>query len=88
MHLIKLTHANNNESLYVLAQQVFCFYYSSADNSVHLMSTGGGVVPVSESVEKIKQMITETKSDQSLGDNNVRVTKRQDASIPVDDQNN
>lgn len=57
MKLIKLTHANNKQILYISADLVAGFYHSAASASTHVVASGGAVFPASESVDTIKGLL-------------------------------
>lgn len=58
MNLYKFTHANNNQVLYVAANQVAGFYYSPHHKSTMIVATGGAVLPVTETVEQVQSVLT------------------------------
>lgn len=58
MTLIRLTHANNQQTIYIAANLVAGFYHSPASASTHVVASGGAVFPASESVETIRSLLT------------------------------
>lgn len=61
MELLKVTHANRNNPLYIVAQQVYSYYYSEQDKATHVLATGGAIVPVKESLEEITNLLVKAK---------------------------
>lgn len=59
MKLIKLTHANNKQILYISADLIAGFYHSAASASTHVVASGGAVFPASESVDAIKGLLSD-----------------------------
>lgn len=54
--MIKLTHANTNESVMVDKSLLFAIYYSQHAAATLVVSSGGAIVPVKESVEQVVQL--------------------------------
>lgn len=54
MQVFEYTHANLSTPICVAAQQIFSVYYSNAHKSTILLATGGAMIPVLESVERVK----------------------------------
>jgi hypothetical protein len=57
--LIRLTHANNKQVLYIAKDLIAGFYHSAASACTHIVATGGAVFPATESVETIKGLLTD-----------------------------
>ena len=62
IQLLVFTHANHKRSIVILPEQLFSFY-QGADHATHLLATGGAIIPVSESVEQVKERISKLKSN-------------------------
>jgi len=63
--LLSVTHANNNTPVMVVRDQIFSFYYSSGHKAVLLMSTGGGMIPVKESLEQVKELLQQKQGEKT-----------------------
>lgn len=57
MKLIKITHANHKNAMYVPVNQIAGFYNSPGHACTHIVASGGAVLPALESVEEIKRRI-------------------------------
>lgn len=64
MQLLKVTHANRNSPLYIVAQQVFSYYFSEKDACTHVLSVGGAIVPVKQSLEEVTNLLVKAKQSQ------------------------
>ncbi len=60
MNLIKLTHANNHQTIYIVSALVAGFYHSPAHACTHVCASGGQVFPAKESVAEIARLLTGT----------------------------
>ena len=58
MKLIRLTHANLNQTIYVVSELIAGFYHSPANNCTHVCATGGTIFPAKESVAEISRLLT------------------------------
>lgn len=54
---IKVTHANLNTPVEVSVGLIYARYYSAGHKSTMLLSSGGALVPVSETLEQIAALI-------------------------------
>jgi hypothetical protein len=57
MRLLKFIHANTEAPVQLVAEQVFGWYYSSGQRCSLILSTGGAMVPVKETVEEISRLM-------------------------------
>jgi hypothetical protein len=57
MTLLKLTHANTKQSLYIVKTLVAGFYYSEGHKCTHVVATGGAVFPALESVDDVTRLL-------------------------------
>ena len=59
MQLVELTHANaaGSPTIYVVPSQIFSWYVSSTAKCTHVVSTGGAMLPVSETPDQILQKL-------------------------------
>lgn len=57
MNPISLTHANTNREILVTRELVFSIYYSEAHRATHVLSSGGAIIPVSESVNVVRERV-------------------------------
>lgn len=58
--MIKVTHANTKAVAFIFKNKIWGYYYSESHKSTMLFSTEGGLFPVKESVDEIKELLTET----------------------------
>ena len=61
--MITLTHAKENEEVFITPTLILCAYYSKAHKATLVMATGGGMVPVKEDKEVVYKLIKESKND-------------------------
>jgi len=66
MKFITLKHSNLQEDVMIVADTVCAFYYNRASLSTHVMVNGGGMFPVKESVEQIKEKLLNATSYGSI----------------------
>lgn len=57
LEAVKLTHANNNQTIYVIKMLIAGYYFSPANRCTHVVMNGGAVFPAQESVETITQRL-------------------------------
>lgn len=55
--LVRFTHANNNEQIYITKQLIAGFYHSTAQKCTFIAMTGGAVFPAKETVEEVRQRL-------------------------------
>lgn len=55
---IELTHANTKATIVVVASQVFSFYFSEGHKCTLVLSAGGALLPVKESSEEIRKLLS------------------------------
>lgn len=68
MRMITVTHANIPDTkISVVADQIFCYYYSQAHKCTHLIGPGSSMIPVSESMETIQTLLTKENTNDKLG---------------------
>ena len=58
---IQLTEKNQQAKIHVVANQIFAVYDSAAGKATHVVSTAGGVVPVAETVDQVKERLENVK---------------------------
>lgn len=56
MTLLKLTHANNGQTIYVPKHQIAGWYHSPGHKCTHVVASGGAVFPAKEAVEDIEAL--------------------------------
>ena len=54
---IELQNHNSSATLNIVANKVFAVYFSMAAKSTHVVSDAGGVVPVAETVDEVKERL-------------------------------
>jgi hypothetical protein len=64
---LKFTHANLNTPIYLVKVLIFAWYYSEAHKSTLILSAGGAMVPVKESVEDVDKMLHEMSNAAQQG---------------------
>lgn len=59
MTSVTFTHANFDPPREVMVSRelVFAIYYSASHKATHLLSNGGGIIPVRETVEQATRMV-------------------------------
>lgn len=57
MTLVKLTHANLKQPLYVAKGLIAGFYYSEGHKCTHVVASGGAVFPALETVDAIQKIL-------------------------------
>ncbi len=57
MRLIKLTHANYKQVMYIPEPMIAGFYHSPGHACTHVVAPGGAVFPASESVDDVKRLL-------------------------------
>lgn len=67
MEFLEVTHANANTKVIVVRELLFSFYYSEGHKAVLLMSTGGGMIPVKESLENVSELLKPKKRRKKNG---------------------
>lgn len=55
--LLRFTHANNNEQVYIVKNLISGFYFSPAQKCTYIVSTSNTIFPVKETVEQTRQKI-------------------------------
>lgn len=58
---VELTHANTQAKISVVSNQIFAVYFSMNSKSTHVVSSAGGVVPVAETVDEVKEALQRSK---------------------------
>jgi hypothetical protein len=61
MTLIKLTHANNGQTIYVAKELIAGFYHSPAHKCTHVVASGGAVFPAKENGDQIQALINQVE---------------------------
>jgi hypothetical protein len=51
------THANTLREVVVTREHIFTIQYSAANKATHLLSLGGAIIPVQETVEQATRMV-------------------------------
>lgn len=58
MRMLELTHANMPDTkIVIVVDQIFCFYFSQAHQTTHIVGPGSSMIPVAESVARIQQLL-------------------------------
>lgn len=57
MTFLTFTHANLGRPVEVSASLIFSFYYSESHKCVFLVASGGAIIPVSESLEVVREKV-------------------------------
>lgn len=57
MKFVTFTHANTKREVLITVEHVYAIQFSSAHQATHIISTGGAIVPVAESVETARGRI-------------------------------
>jgi hypothetical protein len=57
MNPISLTHANLGREIIVAREMVFAIYHSEAHKATHVLSSGGAIIPVSETVNQVRELV-------------------------------
>lgn len=70
MRLIKLTHANLNQTIYVSAELVAGFYHSPGNACTHVVASGGAIFPARESVDDVRRLLTGQEAQKEKSDGN------------------
>lgn len=60
--LIELTNPNTKDKLFFITQQIFAFWYSTQHRSTIISAVGGALIPVTESVEEVTRLLSETEN--------------------------
>ena len=55
--LLEFTHANNRQKVYVAKSLIFSIYYAEVNKCTFILSSGGAILPVSESVEEVRAKV-------------------------------
>jgi len=63
LKLLKVTHANTNEPLFIDVNQVFAWWNSAHHRATMIMASGGGMIPVKESTDIVTTAIEKEKTD-------------------------
>lgn len=66
--MLSLTHANTKQPIYINSNLLFAWYWSEAHKATHLVSTNGGMIPVSETPTQVTEK-AEAASSNNLSNN-------------------
>lgn len=56
IQLLKLTHANLNQTMFVPRALIAAWYHSPGHKCTHVVASGGAVFPALESVDEVKRL--------------------------------
>lgn len=56
MTLLKLTHSNNNQTIYIAKDLIAGWYHSPAHKCTHVVASGGAIFPAKETEEAVKAL--------------------------------
>lgn len=62
MTLLKLTHANNGQTVYCPRALIFCWYHSPANKCTHVVATGGAIFPAKETEKEVEDLYKQGKT--------------------------
>jgi len=65
LEYIRVHQPDRKGPTYVNPNLIFSFYYAEGMKCTHIVATGGGMVPVKESPEELKQILTKTGEKQN-----------------------
>lgn len=66
MRLARFTHANHGDPVVVDLDLLAMWYFSQAHQATHLVSTGGAIMPVKESVDEVSRSKNQTQVKESV----------------------
>lgn len=71
MTLIKLTHANHGQTIYVPTHLIAGWYFSPGHKCTHVVAAGGAIFPAKETCEEVESLYNKGKTPEGVISNGV-----------------